>query len=107
MGRLWGVGEKTADSSHGSGSRRSGPGDGRRSPSCERLLGEASATHLSRLSHGLDDRDVIPYEAPKSVGHEETFDRDLDDDDEILRELLHLSGRSPPGSGRAATGRAP
>jgi DNA polymerase-4 len=36
---------------------------------------------------------VIPYEAPKSVGHEETFDRDLDDIAEIMRELLHLSGR--------------
>ena len=36
---------------------------------------------------------MIPYEAPKSIGHEETFDRDLDDEDEILRELLHLSGR--------------
>ena len=35
----------------------------------------------------------MPYEAPKSVGHEETFERDLDDDEEILRELLHLSGR--------------
>ena len=27
------------------------------------------------------------------MSHEETFDRDLDDDEEILRELLHLSGR--------------
>ena len=41
----------------------------------------------------MDDRDVVPYEAPKSIGHEETFERDLDDDDEILRELLALSGR--------------
>src|SRR4029079_5537112 len=59
----------------------------------DRLLGDASATHLTQLAHGVDDRDVIPYEAPKSVGHEETFERDLDDTDEILRELLHLSGR--------------
>ena len=36
---------------------------------------------------------MIPYEAPKSVSHEETFERDLDDDREILRELLDLSGR--------------
>ncbi|TMK94025.1 MAG: DNA polymerase IV [Actinobacteria bacterium] len=49
--------------------------------------------HLTQLAHGLDEREVIPYEAPKSIGHEETFDRDLDDDGEILRELLHLSGR--------------
>ena len=36
---------------------------------------------------------MVPYEPPKSVGHEETFDRDLDDDEEIARELLHLSGK--------------
>ena len=54
------------------------------------------------LSHGVDDRPVVPYEAPKSVGHEETFDarprrrRDL-----LLRELLALSGQG----GRAAAGR--
>ena len=35
----------------------------------------------------------MPYEAPKSVGHEETFEHDLDDDEEILRELLALSGQ--------------
>jgi DNA polymerase-4 len=36
---------------------------------------------------------VIPYEAPKSLSHEETFDRDLDADDDVLRELLRLSFR--------------
>ena len=59
----------------------------------ERLLGEQSARHLTQLAHGIDDRDVVPYEAPKSVGHEETFERDLDDEETILRELLALSGR--------------
>ena len=93
VGRLWGVGEKTADLLARLGIKTIGDLARTPRPVLERLLGEASATHLSRLSHGLDDRDVIPYEAPKSVGHEETFDRDLDDDDEILRELLHLSGR--------------
>ena len=76
--------------------RRSAPSAtsrGRRAAVLERLLGEASAQHLTKLAHGDDDRAVIPYEAPKSIGHEETFERDLDDMDEILRELLHLSGR--------------
>jgi DNA polymerase-4 len=36
---------------------------------------------------------VVPYEPPKSVSHEETFDRDLDDDAELLREILSLSQR--------------
>ena len=62
-------------------------------PILVRLLGEAAARHLTELSHGVDERDVVPYEPPKSVGHEETFERDLDDDREILREILLLTGR--------------
>jgi DNA polymerase-4 len=93
VGRLWGVGEKTADVLGRLAIRTIG--DLGRTPETilERLLGEAAARHLGELSHGLDERVVVPYEAPKSVGHEETFERDLDDDEEILRELLHLSGR--------------
>src|SRR5207247_11186858 len=59
----------------------------------ERVLGEAHAVTLSQLARGIDDRDVVPYEAPKSVSHEETFDRDLDDDEQPLREILSLSQR--------------
>ena len=91
--RVWGVGEKTADLLGRLAVRT--VGDLRRTPAAilERLLGEAAAEHLFDLSRGVDPRDVVPYEAPKSVSHEETFDRDLDDPDEILRELLLLSGR--------------
>jgi DNA polymerase-4 len=93
VGRLWGVGDKTADLLARLAIRT--VGDLAQTPPAvlERLLGESSARHLAALAHGIDDRDVIPYEAPKSVGHEETFERDLDDTDEILRELLDLSGR--------------
>jgi len=93
VGRLWGVGEKTAELLSRLAIRT--VGDLAQTPPAvlERLLGEAAAQHLTQLAHGVDDRDVVPYEAPKSIGHEETFDRDLDDTDEILRELLHLSGR--------------
>jgi DNA polymerase IV len=93
VGRLWGVGEKTGDILARLAIRTIG--DLARTPRAvlERLIGEAAARHLVELSHGRDDRSVIPYEAPKSVGHEETFERDLDDEEELLRELLHLSGR--------------
>lgn len=93
VGRLWGVGEKTAELLGRLAIRT--VGDLARTPPqvLERLLGDATARHLHELSHGVDERTVIPYEAPKSVGHEETFERDLDDDEEILRELLRLSGR--------------
>ena len=93
VGRLWGVGEKTGETLGRLGIRTIG--DLGRTPESilERLLGHASAHHLSQLAHGVDDRGVVPYEAPKSVSHEETFDRDLDADEDILRELLDLSGR--------------
>jgi DNA polymerase-4 len=93
VGRLWGVGEKTADLLGRLAIRTIGDLGRTPEPILERLLGEAAARHLSDLSRGVDERMVVPYEAPKSVGHEETFDRDLDDEVEILRELLHLSGK--------------
>jgi DNA polymerase-4 len=93
VGRLWGVGEKTRDLLGRLAIRTVGDLAATPRAVLERLLGEAAARHLTELAHGIDDREVIPYEAPKSVGHEETFERDLDDDIEIMRELLHLSGR--------------
>jgi DNA polymerase-4 len=93
VGRLWGVGEKTGELLGRLAIRTIG--DLARTPEAvlERLLGEQSARHLWGLAHGVDDRVVVAYEAPKSVSHEETFERDLDDEAEILRELLALSGR--------------
>jgi DNA polymerase-4 len=48
---------------------------------------------MADLAGGVDTRTVVPFEAPKSVSHEETFPRDLDDPQEILREVLALSLR--------------
>jgi DNA polymerase IV len=93
VNRLWGVGEKTGDLLGRLAIRTIGDLGRTPEPILERLVGEAAARHLSDLSRGLDERVVVPYEPPKSVGHEETFDRDLDDEAEILRELLHLSGK--------------
>lgn len=93
VGRLWGVGEKTGEVLGRLAIRTIG--DLGRTPETilARLLGEHNARHLWELSHGVDGRAVVPYEVPKSIGHEETFDRDLDEDEDILRELLSLSGR--------------
>ena len=93
VGRLWGVGEKTAELLGRLAIRT--VGDLGRTPEkiLERLIGAAAASHLGALARGIDDRRVEPYEQPKSIGHEETFDRDLDDEEEILRELLALSGK--------------
>lgn len=90
---LWGVGEKTAETLGRLGVRT--VGDLGRTPVgvLARLMGEQHAQDLRDLSRGVDDRTVVPYEAPKSVSHEETFDRDLDDQRELLREVLSLSQR--------------
>ncbi len=91
--RLWGVGEKTGETLGRLGIRTIGELGRTPLQILERLLGEGTARHLSELANGVDDRDVIPYEPPKSVSHEETFEHDLDADEDILRELLDLSGR--------------
>ena len=59
-----------------------------------RALGQAVGAHLSALSWGRDERDVVPHEPDKSIGAEETFARDVDDPKVVLRELLRLSERT-------------
>jgi DNA polymerase-4 len=59
----------------------------------ERAFGHGPATHLLSLAEGVDDRVVVPYEAPKQVSAEQTFERDLDAPDHIRRELLRLADR--------------
>lgn len=90
---LWGVGEKTMETLSRLGVKT--VGDLGRIPPVVlgRLLGEQHAQGLIDLARGVDVRSVVPYEAPKSVSHEETFDADLDADEDLLREILALSQR--------------
>jgi DNA polymerase-4 len=90
---LWGIGEKTTEVLSRLGVKT--VGDLGRTPPVVlgRLLGEHHARDLHDLARGVDERSVVPYEAPKSVSHEETFGRDLDDEAELLREILALSQR--------------
>jgi DNA polymerase IV len=91
---LWGVGESTADSLRRLGLKT--VGDVARMPrrTLERAVGESLGAHLNCLANGVDERVVTPHEPAKSVGSEETFATDLDDTQEILRELLRLSDRT-------------
>ena len=45
------------------------------------------------LSMGIDDRDVVPFHEIKSIGHEETFSRDITDIDRARKEILSLSNK--------------
>jgi DNA polymerase IV len=91
---LWGVGEKTGEALRRLGLRT--VGDIARIPvaTLQRALGPGVGAHLSALSWGRDDRSVVPTEPDKSIGHEETFPRDVDDPAVVLRELLRLSERT-------------
>jgi DNA polymerase-4 len=90
---LWGVGEKTMETLSRLGVRTVGDLGRTPAPVLGRLLGDQHARDLQALARGQDPRAVVPYEPPKSVSHEETFDRDLDDEGELLREALALSQR--------------
>ena len=91
---LWGVGEQTADALRKLGLRTVGDVAALSRRTLERAIGESLGAHLHELSHGRDDRAVVPNEPAKSVGSEETFERDIDSTEEVLRELLRLSDRT-------------
>jgi len=55
-------------------------------------LGERRGAWLHRRIRGMDDSEVDPYEARKSISAERTFFRDLDGDDELEARLLELAG---------------
>ncbi len=91
---LWGVGEKTAELLRRLGLHTVGDLARTREETLQRALGPAAGAHLSALAWGRDERRVVPGEPEKSIGAEETFGRDVDDAEVVLRELLRLSERT-------------
>ncbi|MDQ4025463.1 MAG: DNA polymerase IV [Actinomycetota bacterium] len=91
---LWGVGEATGEALRRLGIKTVGDLATIPRRTLERAIGESLGAHLAHLAAGVDERPVTPHEPAKSVGSEETFAADLDDPDEILREVLRLSDRT-------------
>ena len=54
-------------------------------------LGPSLGRHLHELSWARDPRSVVPEQAAKSIGHEETYGRDLAGAVELHREVIRLS----------------
>jgi DNA polymerase IV len=91
---LWGVGPQTGETLRRLGMRSVGDLAHLSRRTLERALGESLGAHLHALANGIDDRPVVVDEPTKSVGSEETYERDLDSTDEVLRELLRLADRT-------------
>ena len=97
VGELYGVGEKTQALLHRVGLVT--VGDVAHTPlqTLQRTLGDHLGRHLHQLAWGTDRSDLSPTagrrEPERSMGADETFARDTDDRDVIVRELLRLSAR--------------
>ena len=91
VGRLWGVGPKTAERLNSQGlvtiSDLVHAPEGR----LARLLGEGSAEHLLALAHGHDERAVEPGRDAKSISEERTYGEDLTSLADIDKALLARS----------------
>ena len=59
-----------------------------------RVLGQANGASLYELAWGRDYRDVITEHAEKSISASQTFDVDLYQPEEILKEFLRLTEKS-------------
>jgi len=94
VGAMWGVGPKTNEELQKIGLRTIG--DIAKTPrqTLIRALSQSAGETLFELAWGRDYRSVTLDEPDKSIGAEETFLVDLDNHDEILRELLHMVERS-------------
>jgi DNA polymerase-4 len=107
IGRLWGVGEKTAVVLREYGVKTIGDLAALPEDLLERRFGKMGPV-LGDRARGIDsDRVVGEGEAAKSVGHEHTFDVDTSDRETIERTLLAMaegvSGRLRASGVRAST----
>ena len=91
---LWGVGEQTGDVLKRLGLKTVGDLARLSRRTLERALGDSLGAHLHSLANGRDDRRVTPHEPAKSVGSENTYAQDLDDTQDLLREILRLADRT-------------
>jgi DNA polymerase-4 len=91
--RLWGVGAATREILASMG--LSTIGDVARYPEAALVarLGAVTGQHLAALARGDDPRPVISEHDPVTVGHQETFDDDIDDKGELSVILLDQADR--------------
>jgi DNA polymerase IV len=87
---LWGVGPKTLEKLERLGITTVGELATQDERSLASSLGTAAGSHLRALAMGIDDREVVPHQRAKSIGHEETFARDHHAFETLQHELVRL-----------------
>jgi DNA polymerase-4 len=90
ISRLWGVGPKTEQRLKPMGIRTIGQMAEIPREDMVRSFGSLGE-HLHQLSHGRDDRPVVPNWEPKSISNETTFEEDTRDRDLLVRTIHELA----------------
>lgn len=88
---LWGVGPATARRLSAMGVETVGDLAAQPADRIAAALGAANGHRLHRLARGIDDSPVTVDRSPKSIGHEETYPRDLTTRAELDVELTRLA----------------
>ena len=94
VNELWGVGPKTNEELQRLGLRTVGEIANTPVETLRRALGDGAGESLYELAWGRDFREVITDSPEKSISAAETFAFDLEDQEDIFRELLRLSERA-------------
>ena len=89
ISRLWGVGQKTLPVLQKLGIQTIGDLAGFSKETLIRQFGKMG-DNLYNLSHGIDDRPVCIEHERKSISKEITFDKDVDDADELRQTLFYI-----------------
>ncbi|MEW6427837.1 MAG: DNA polymerase IV [Thermodesulfobacteriota bacterium] len=90
IGKLWGVGKQTEDSLRCMGVKTIGDLTLLPEPLLVQRFGKLGR-HLWLTCRGIDHRQVQPEEEARSIGNEETYERDIRDRNRLARELLALA----------------
>jgi DNA polymerase-4 len=90
VGRLWGVGPQARQALADYGVTTIGQLAATPEPSLRRRFGQHGAD-LAARARGIDPSAVVPFHAPKSIGHEHTFDRDTIDVSKLEATLLDVA----------------
>ncbi len=88
---LWGVGPATAKRLHGLGVKTVGDIARVGEAVLVRQLGRSHGAHLAALAMGHDPSPVVAGREAKSIGHEQTFARDVTEIGELRAKLVAMS----------------